>query len=424
MPLTVSAEELSLRQDRMASFVAAWEQSPRRRNVDEVMAERKSLGPPAVELLRQFLSEDVEAPAFRDGMDAWSRGKPVFGFGGPAGSMFLNQLVNDGGESGTEAYLRRLLPPPVDIGEASARVDDLAAFVQELRQSGSAAAVGRCPFFLTWFWSLQEPQWRPMWPSCDSALQKLAWTTPWPETQGQRLEEYDQVLRSLSEDVLRSEEVLTWLGSNDLPVGLDPTLPRRCERANHLPSALPAEGTDADGVLGYDENLQNVRIGVAEMSRIGRRLAPLVSEEIGHPVTTTVPPEYWDTRTRYIRGDFWLSWRPQVSQPVPGLRIHCGREGVHFVLNPEVNRNPKGFSVRALELVNAAMPSEWRAYKWGPGDDRDRLLPAAFGRQQRQLSCWLRSRGRQGVGPRFAGRRSPAVRPPSSSRHSAVHGRF
>ena len=112
MPLTVSAEELSLRQDRMASFIASWEQSPRRRDVVEVMAERKSLGPPAVELLRQFLTEDVEATAFRDGMDAWSRGKPVFGFGGPAGSMFLNQLVNDGGDSGTEAYLRRLLPLP------------------------------------------------------------------------------------------------------------------------------------------------------------------------------------------------------------------------------------------------------------------------------------------------------------------------
>ena len=270
--------------------------SPRRRDVAEVMAERKNLSPPILELLGQFLSADVDAPAFRDGIDAWSHGKPVFGFGGPAGSMFLNQVVNDGTDGGAETYLRRLLPQPADIKEASTRVDELAAFVEELRQSGSAAAVGRCPFFLTWFWSLQEPSWRPMWPSCDKVLQRLAWTTSWPETQGERLEEYDQVLRSLSQDVLLTEEILTWLGSNDLPVGFDPTLPRRCERASQLPSSLPAEGADAAQVMGYDENLQNVRAGLAEMSRVGRRLAGLVVEEIGHPVTTTVPSEYWVRR--------------------------------------------------------------------------------------------------------------------------------
>ena len=108
--------------------------------------------------------------------------------------------------------------------------------------------------------------------------------------------------------------------------------------------------------MGYGENLQNVRAGLAEMSRVGRRLAGLVAEEIGHPVTTTVPSEYWVPRTRHIRGDLWLSWRPQVSQPVPGLRIQCDREGLYFVINSEVNRNPKGFSSRALELVRGRSP--------------------------------------------------------------------
>ena len=194
MPPTVSAGELNLRRDRMAGFIAAWGQSPRRRDVAEVMAERKNLSPPLLELLGRFMSEDVDAPAFRDGTDEWSRGKPVFGFGGPAGSMFLNQVVNDGAESAREVSSSPAAAACGHQGSVDACCDELAAFVEELRQSGSAAAVGRCPFFLTWFWSLQEPSWRPMWPSCDKALQKLAWTTSWPETQGQRLEEYDQVL--------------------------------------------------------------------------------------------------------------------------------------------------------------------------------------------------------------------------------------
>ena len=113
------------------------------------MGQRKNLSPSAPEILSHCLSGggDADASAFRDGIDAWSRSKPVFGFGGPAGSMFLNQVVNDGTESRAEALLRRLLSQPADIKEASARVDELAAFVEELRHSGSASAVGRCPFF-------------------------------------------------------------------------------------------------------------------------------------------------------------------------------------------------------------------------------------------------------------------------------------
>lgn len=375
VPLRLSDEELALRRERMAGFLVAWRDDPRHREIGQVMDERRTLSPPALELLGRFLNADADNSVFREGIDSWARGKPVFGFGGPAGSMFLNQLVYDGTDVGSEPLLRRLLRPPADVAEAVARIDELASFVQELRASGSAAAVGRCPFFLTWFWSLQEPEWRPMWPSADSALQKLAWTEASPETQGQRFEEYDSHLRGLLDDVLQTEEVLSWLGTNDLPVGFDTTLPKRCARAHVLPRDMPGEGAARDDVVGYRENLQNIRSGLAEMNRLGKRLAGLVAEELGHPVTASVPTEYWVPRVRRLRKDLWLSWRPQLDLPILGLRIQCTRDGVYFLINPEVNRNPKGFSTQALKLVTETMPREWMDFRPGIGEDLDRLLP-------------------------------------------------
>jgi 5-methylcytosine-specific restriction protein B len=373
----INTEELTLRRRRMEEFSDAWRADPDRRDLHELIEERHEIGKPAIQLVRSFLEASTDGVALRDGIGAWARAKPIFGFAGPAGAMFLNQLINDGTELGADALLRHALSVPENLGGATSRINDLAAFVEGLRRAGSAAQVGRSAFSLSWFWSLQTDEWRPMWPSSDSAMQQLGWTGAWATTQGQRYEEYDTVLRSLGEDVLLQEEVLAWLHANEFPVGFDSTLPTRCERALRLPREPADPITSLDVAERFEENASNVRIGLAEMTRLAHRYLSLVSDVLGLPVTSNVPSPFWVAEAKRLRGDFWLSWRPKVDGAAPGLRIHVGPDGAHLVLNPEVNRNHKGYGARTLVAVRDHLPANWQFYLQPEGSDFAKLVPIA-----------------------------------------------
>jgi 5-methylcytosine-specific restriction protein B len=371
----LSNEELDLRRERMSGFIEAWRALPGRRDLKRLLDQRSSLGVEALDLTHQFIAGTLDLTGFRDGIGSWARGKPIFGFSGPAGAMFLNQLVSDGADRGSELLLRRLLAPPSDVGAATVAIDELASFTEDLRAAGSAAQVGRVPFFLSWFWSLQDTEWRPMWPSADNALQKLGWADTSSDSQGRRFADYDLTLRNLSQEVLVNEEVLSWLGTDDFPVGFDTTLLTRCARALELPRVKPTENAAKAERHGYEENLRNIRSALSEMTRLGKHFAAAVAEELGWPVTISVPSEFWVPSERRLRADVWLSWRLQLTGPMVGVRIHCGRDGVHFVMNPESNRNPKGYAAQALEVVKQSLPEGWELFKSGVGDDTDRLLP-------------------------------------------------
>jgi hypothetical protein len=140
---TMNDEELDLRRQRMTSFIAAWEASTDRRDPDELAEERNRTGTGALDLTRRFIAGELDGEVFRDGLASWARGKPIFGFSGPAGGMFLNQLINDGSDEGSEALVRRLVQLPGSQADAVAAMDELASFTQKLRAAGSASQVGR-----------------------------------------------------------------------------------------------------------------------------------------------------------------------------------------------------------------------------------------------------------------------------------------
>jgi hypothetical protein len=100
-----SDEELGLRRERMASFLVIWREDSRHRDVEQVMAERRKLSPPALELLEQFPVGDVDSAKFCDGIDPWSEVSLYSALAGRLAPCFFNQLVNDGkdaaGTSGT-----------------------------------------------------------------------------------------------------------------------------------------------------------------------------------------------------------------------------------------------------------------------------------------------------------------------------------
>lgn len=369
----LSPEELALRRERMTAFTEVWRADPDARDVHDLIEERHQVGKPALELLRSFF-DDLDGIALRDGIGAWSRGKPIFGFSGPAGAMFLNQLINDGTELGSSSVLRRVLTVPTELGEAIDRIDELAKFVDELRLAGSAAQVGRSAFFVSWFWALQTDDWRPMWPSTDTALRTLGWTGSWATTEGQRYEEYDTILRSFGDDGLLPEEVLAWLNAQDFPVGFDSTLPTRCARAVSLPRELPERETSRELQEGYRENETNVRIGLSEMNRIAHKYASTVAEVLDQPVTSNVPAAFWVPRLKRLQGDLWVSWRPKIDGAAPGVRIHVGPDGVHLVLNPETARNHRGYGAQTLVLAKDSLPPGWTFYSQPDGAEFANLM--------------------------------------------------
>jgi 5-methylcytosine-specific restriction protein B len=348
MGVDESSRDVELKRRRFQQLAETWRRDARRRDVAELERERAELAPGALDLTRRFLAGEIDAPTFRDGVGTWSRGKPVFGFGGPAGAMFLNQLVNDGEEAGVEEVLRRVLHVPSDLEAGIDRVGELVAFVEQLRVQGSAAQVARPPFFLTWFWALQDSRWQPIWPSAERALERLGWVPKWRDYQGDRVADFVGTLGELDEDPREVVEVLSWYGGTSPPVGFDVTLPERCRLTLSLRRDPPNESTAPEEAAEYEAAAQGVRVGLAEMSRIGKLFADDVAAALGEAVAVNTPTEYWVPTDRRVRGDFWVSWRPKSGRPAPGVRLHVVENGVFLVVNPEINRNPKGYSLAAL----------------------------------------------------------------------------
>ncbi len=337
-----------LRRRRFDQLTETWSNDPNRRDVPDLERERAELSPPALKLARQFLDGEIDAADFRDGIGTWSRGKPVFGFGGPAGSMFLNQLVNDGGAAGVDGVLRETLRVPPDLQAGVQAIERLVDFVEQIRAEGSAAQVARPAFFLTWFWALQDPSWHPIWPSAERALEQLGWVPKWRDSQGARLRDFATIVRDVGEDAAVVVEVLSWYGGSNPVVGFDATLPERCKFTMSLRRDLPDESSTTEDAEQYEVAARGMRSGLAEMSRIGKLLASDVTAALGIEVAVNTPTEYWVPADRHLRADLWVSWRPKTGRPAPGIRFHVVANGVFLVINPEINRNPKGYASAAL----------------------------------------------------------------------------
>jgi hypothetical protein len=238
MNATTLAAFNSLRTGRLAQLTEAWDADPGKRDLAKVTSERVEQAAPARNITERFLAGVASAQELRDAIDPWSRAAGLLGFGGPAGAMFLNQLVKDGADRGVDILLRSVLTVPASREAALDAARNLTIFVEEMRASGSAAQAGRIPFFLTWFWAIQDASWRPVWPSAEGAAVVLGWLPSRSTPPVDRIRDYYEMLDALGGDPAQTEEVLWWFSSRPADAaGLDATLEARCRLVAAFDSA-------------------------------------------------------------------------------------------------------------------------------------------------------------------------------------------
>lgn len=188
---------------------------------DEVYAQRDERIPEALELLRK-LRQELDLEGFRQAMEEWSR-KPGFdSFGGFNGQMFLNQLVKRavGDEAGVASLIAETMSLPVDEAEARTKLQTFTDHVEGVRK-GSHPAPGRVPFFVSFFWALQdEDSWPAIWNSAEDMLKALGWLTSRSDAPDRYLEFHRRFLEAAIEGARRTESAFFWLDQHRF-VGLD-----------------------------------------------------------------------------------------------------------------------------------------------------------------------------------------------------------
>jgi 5-methylcytosine-specific restriction protein B len=385
----------TLREQRLDQLIDAWQSDPDRRLPEFVEGRWDEQSAPFAGLLRGFLSGEMALGEFRTEIDQRARGPEGLGFGGPAGAMFLNQLAKDDADAGVEDLLRRVLRPPGDRAAAVTAIRELDELVENLRSRGSAAQLGRIPFFITWFWHLQSGAWRPVWPSTEQAAVKVGWLAETPSADAiARVVGYYDVMDALPGDRVLNEETLTRLHTTGpLAAGLDASLPNRCTFVQTLRLDAPDDTTDAAGRAEYETARQLMRAGVRDIRAVGDALAATVAEAIGFPVVAHAPSEYWKTYSKSVRGDLYVRWRPANATKsdgnVPSIRLHVVPSGTYLVVHPEPLLNAKGYSERAMRRLRdsgVADHLEWRrayfpdlALLMDPMEDGDSMSWACVG---------------------------------------------
>ena len=373
--------EVEFRRRRFAQLRAAYDQSSDRVDEEQVEQHRAIERPKVIAFLDAFKANgDLEE--LRHSLDSWSKTTGTyFGFKGPNGQMYLNQLTNDGEAMGVGTRLAQWLPPPASEQQASRWIDELAALTADLRKQGSAAQIARAPFLLSWIWWVQEPtRWVPIWPSRENPLVQLGFAKSGytADEQGRRYLDYLYVCRELGPDQI-TERVLSWYWNNLSAVGLDPTACERCAMALQLPREPGAEGS------GYQQNLQNIGVVLADLKRIGKALTEDISAALGCPVRSGTPEPLWNPEARRIRGDGWVRWQPDVGDlPTANLLLVVEPERVLVALNPYVAKNGPGFTARAVETVRRLLPPGIHETSWSYAPDTDGPIQpgfALFGRE-------------------------------------------
>lgn len=373
--------EIEFRRRRFAQLKEAFELSPDRIDWKQLEQQRAVERLKVIAFLDAFkVSGDLEE--LRRSLDSWSKttGKQ-FGFQGPNGQMYLNQLTKDGAAYGLAARLAGWLEPPAEEKEAALRIDELAAVTAEMRKQGSAAQVGRAPFLLSWLWWIQDPTgWMSIWPSRENQLVQLGFErSGYPnDRQGERYLDYLQVCRQLGPDQV-SEQVLSWFGRNPSVVGLDPTACERCAMAMQLPRE-PGDDNSA-----YEQNKQNIGVVLADLNRIGKALADDIAAALGRPVRSSTTGPFWNPEVKRLRGDAWVQWLPDVGDlKTASLHLIVEPERVFVALNPYVPKNGTGFTARAVEMIRQQLPPGIQETSWSyapPSDGPSQPAYVLFGQE-------------------------------------------
>lgn len=370
-----SETELEFRQRRYRQLRNEWEAAGGPAVLNDTDLERNTQRPAVAAMVGDFLEGRSDSATLRAGIDSWSRIHKVFGFGGPAGAMVLNQLVKDSDTLRVDEVLRFALQVPSGPDDAIAKVNLIADLIAEVRTRGSGAAIGRAAYFTSWFWWIQDPALEPIFPTAANNLVAMGWLDPNPASEGLRLHTYRQLLSTLDTDIHRAAEVFWWMAGAGADgktpiVGIDVTLPDRCRRVYELPQEPRG---DEDAL--WKENSVNVAVILAELSRVGKLGVKLLDQELGLGFTARTAPPYYMIQQRHLRGSSWVSWRLKGSEgPSPGIRLSVDASGFAISLNAELHMNPKGFVKQFRSHFNDDLPAGTSMMVFRTTDDGHEVL--------------------------------------------------
>jgi len=330
---------------------------------DRVAAERAAARPELDEIIEAYRSSR-DAEAFRGAIDSWSRGKPYFGFAGPNGAMFVNQLVKDSAPDRARHFIDLALTVPADDVAAQSAMDELSAHVVELREQGSSAAVGRVASFFTWFWWLYEPEtWTHNWNSARKALKAMGCIVD----EGTQWEQY----QSFREHIRRfgpAYEVgrVLQLAHRSGRYGLDITTSDRLLRVAEAPRA-----EDGPQFENSKQTIETIRWMMRTLRDI---VTPIAEELFQKPFRGWISPDWWtDGR---LREDFHASWMPKVDHRSPQIMLIVSQEDVRIGMYASAHQTGgAGFSQLAVQTLhgNESDGLEWLAWGYGVDDDFDPL---------------------------------------------------
>ncbi|WP_211330675.1 hypothetical protein, partial [Halalkalicoccus subterraneus] len=183
---------------------------------DELDTARRERIPILLETLSDFVDGNLALGEFKSEIDGQNKRHRLWGFKGMNGMMFFNMLYNSSGEAREQELaelLRTVLQEPQDDSEIEAQIRTLEQYVEELRADvdnlRSAPRLGSIPYFLSYFWQLQNPDTHPIYyTSMRRALSDLA---IWEPTED--LAETYLQFRALNE---RMRDILTEYTGEDI----------------------------------------------------------------------------------------------------------------------------------------------------------------------------------------------------------------
>jgi hypothetical protein len=150
--------------------------------MEEADQRRRERLPVLRELVDEFLTSELPFGEFKSEIDGQNKRFPYWGFKGMNGMMFFNMLQNSAGEErrGELAeLLRSIMQPPDSQAESKEKIRSLEGFVERLRNEADnlrkAPRSGSIPYFLSYFWQVQDPDRYPIYyTSMVNALSDLA----------------------------------------------------------------------------------------------------------------------------------------------------------------------------------------------------------------------------------------------------------
>lgn len=328
--IVIDPIELKARQGKIEQVLAAQERDVARMNhIRAVGKQRAAQIRPGKEILERFQATH-DAGELKRELGSWGQQPGFPSYGGVNGQMFLNQLVNYSADpEAIGNLLAKCIQVPASLGEAALAINDLATYARSIRQGGQPAP-RRSVFFLSFLWSLQDPDgWPCFWPSAEKVLYRLGWLAI-QEDLGQLYLDFREVVQSLG-GAKQVEHGLYYLEEKTF-LGLDPSILDRCRRNLELGESVTGGAyPDAESRHRAGANAGAI---IGELGLLGKALADRVAEALGRPVNTHTPSLTWSDGR--FRGDGWVSWAitDKGGNPAASVRVWVTGKGAFIGLHP------------------------------------------------------------------------------------------